>query len=62
MDEQQQIVDYISSEIEKMDRLISLASRAIERLEEHRAALITAGVTGKIDLRGETPAVIEAAE
>ena len=34
------------------DRMVAKVEAAIERLQEYRAALITAAVTGKIDVRG----------
>ena len=34
------------------DRIIAEAQRAIELLKERRSALISAAVTGKIDVRG----------
>jgi hypothetical protein len=35
-----------------MGRMVSKSRAAIERLQEYRAALVTAAVTGKIDVRG----------
>jgi len=32
--------------------LVAKVEKAIERLQEYRTALITAAVTGKIDVRG----------
>ena len=49
------ILDYLDRETGKLDRLTASVEAAIERLSEYRAALITAAVTGKIDVR-ETPA------
>jgi hypothetical protein len=37
----------------KLDALISKVREAIDRLREYRTALISAAVTGKIDVRGE---------
>ncbi|NCC50341.1 MAG: restriction endonuclease subunit S [Spartobacteria bacterium] len=51
-DEQQEIADFIESETVKMDGLVQKVEEAILRLQEYRTALITAAVTGKIDLRG----------
>ncbi|MFL6587822.1 MAG: restriction endonuclease subunit S [Luteimonas sp.] len=51
IDEQDQIVRYIESRSARIDVLIAKTERSIELLREHRAALITAAVTGKIDLR-----------
>lgn len=49
--EQQAIADYINRETAKLDSLVSKIETAIERLREYRTALITAAVTGKIDVR-----------
>lgn len=50
--EQRAIADYLDREMAKLDRLIGKVETAIERLREYRAALITAVVTGKVDVRG----------
>lgn len=49
--EQAAIADHIEAETARIDGLISLTDRSIELLREKRAALITAAVTGKIDVR-----------
>ncbi|KGM85856.1 hypothetical protein rosmuc_04192 [Roseovarius mucosus DSM 17069] len=49
--EQAAIADYIEAETARIDGLISLTERSIDLLREKRAALITAAVTGKIDVR-----------
>lgn len=49
--EQSAIIDYLDSEIAKLDRMIEKVEAAIEKLQEYRTALITAAVTGKIDVR-----------
>ncbi len=51
--EQRAIVDYLVGETAKIDRMVSKIEIAIARLQEYRTALITAAVTGKIDVRGE---------
>ena len=51
LDEQRAIADYLDRETKRIDALTSRAETAIERLQEYRAALITAAVTGKIDVR-----------
>ena len=53
--EQQQIVAYLDHETARIDALIAKAEQFIERLREHRTALIAAAVTGKIDVRTLTP-------
>jgi len=50
--EQTAIVNYVDRKIAEVDHIISLADIAIKRLQEYRTALITAAVTGKIDVRG----------
>ena len=50
--EQRAIADYLACETAKIDQMIAKVAAAIERLQEYRAALITAAVTGKIDVRG----------
>lgn len=52
--EQKVIADYLGRETAKIDQMISKVEAAIERLQEYRTALITAAVTGKIDVRGIT--------
>lgn len=49
--EQAAIADYIEAETARIDGLITLTERSIDLLREKRAALITAAVTGKIDVR-----------
>lgn len=49
--EQMAIATYLNHETTKIDRLVGKAEAAIERLQEYRTALITAAVTGKIDVR-----------
>jgi len=51
MDEQLHIVDVLAQEMERIDTLIGTSERSIELLKERRSALITAAVTGQIDLR-----------
>ncbi len=51
--EQQAIATYLDQETTKIDRLIAKVETAIERLQEYRSALITAAVTGQIDVRDE---------
>jgi len=51
LSEQQQIANYLDNATCKIDTLISKAQKAIELLKERRTALISAAVTGKIDVR-----------
>lgn len=52
VDEQRQIVVFIENKCRNLDALIAKATEAIGTLREYRSALITAAVTGKIDIRG----------
>lgn len=51
--EQRAIAAYLDEETAKLDALVAKVETAIERLQEYRTALITAAVTGKIDVRGQ---------
>jgi type I restriction enzyme S subunit len=48
--EQRAIVDFLDRETIKLSRMIDKIEAAIERLQEYRGALITAAVTGKVDV------------
>ncbi len=50
--EQLALADFLDRETTKIDQMVTKVEAAIERLREYRAALITAAVTGKIDVRG----------
>ena len=50
--EQEQILTFLDRETAKFDTLTTEAQRAITLLQERRTALISAAVTGKIDVRG----------
>jgi type I restriction enzyme S subunit len=50
--EQTAIAAFLDNETAKLDALISEAEQAISLLQERRTALISAAVTGKIDVRG----------
>lgn len=56
-EEQTAITAYLDSETAKFDTLTAEASRAIELLQERRSALISAAVTGKIDVRSYSSAL-----
>jgi type I restriction enzyme S subunit len=49
--EQKEITAYLDTEIAKLDTLTAEAQRAIDLLQERRTALISAAVTGQIDVR-----------
>jgi type I restriction enzyme S subunit len=46
------IVAHLDTELAKFDTLTAEAQRAIDLLQERRTALISAAVTGQIDVRG----------
>ena len=50
-DEQIAIIEFLDRETGQIDRLVEKVKAAVERLQEYRSALITAAVTGKIDVR-----------
>ena len=49
--EQVEIVGYIQKNTEKLDELINHSQKAIQYIKERKTALISAAVTGKIDVR-----------
>jgi type I restriction enzyme S subunit len=51
--EQIEIVNFLNQEVSKMNNLISKVEKSISALQQYRSALITAAVTGKIDVREE---------
>lgn len=53
--EQAQLVDVIENQLSKLDRLTADSEMTVELLRERRSALISAAVTGKIDVRGWQP-------
>ena len=54
--EQVAIAAYLDAETAKLDALVGKVEEAVERLQEYRTALITAAVTGKIDVRKDAAA------
>jgi len=58
--EQQLIASYLSQQSEQFDTLSTEAQRAIDLLQERRSALISAAVTGQIDVRGLVPEAVAA--
>ena len=52
IDEQAQILKYLKDQAQEFDPLVSQAQSAITLLQERRIALISAAVTGQIDVRG----------
>jgi len=51
VEEQKEIAEYISNKDKLISELANEAKNSIELLKEHRTALISAAVTGKIDVR-----------
>ena len=51
LDEQRRIAAYLDEQTAKIDTLIAETERFIELARERRSALITAAVTGQIDVR-----------
>ena len=52
LQEQKQIVAYVDKILARFDSLVLKAETAIQLMQERRTALISAAVTGKIDVRG----------
>lgn len=52
--EQRAIAAYLDAETAKLDALSAKVETAIERLQEYRTALITAAVTGQVDVRASS--------
>ena len=55
LDEQVMISKFIDDNTERIDVLVRKASSVISLLQERRTALISAAVTGKIDVRDWKP-------
>ena len=51
LQEQQEIATYLDDKTSKIDKLIKKATKSIKLLKEKRTALLSAAVTGKIDVR-----------
>ncbi len=49
--EQDAIADYLDRETKRIDAMLEKVRRSVELLKEYRTALISAAVTGKIDVR-----------
>ena len=54
-EEQAEIVSHVAKELSGFDEILQKASEQTELLQERRTALISAAVTGKIDVRGWKP-------
>jgi len=55
LDEQRAIVSFVTAETAGLETLTAEANFAIALLQERRSALISAAVTGQIDVRGLVP-------
>ena len=53
--EQTAIAEFLDLQTARLNGMAAKVETAIERLHEYRTALITAAVTGKIDVRGAAP-------
>ena len=60
IEEQNAIIDFLDQKVIKIDALINNAYKGINLLRERRTALISAAVTGKIDVRGWRAVGVEA--
>lgn len=56
LDDQDNAIRYVEEHTSSIDHLIAEAEHAILLLKERRSALISAAVTGQIDVRGLAPA------
>jgi type I restriction enzyme, S subunit len=54
--EQRAVAAYLDAETAELDALVAKVELALERLQEYRIALVTAAVTGKVDVRREVAA------
>jgi len=62
LDEQAAIVEYLRTNTSKFDAIIQEALEAVTLLQERRTALISAAVTGKIDVRHWQPPTVSKME
>ncbi|HDH50848.1 MAG TPA: hypothetical protein ENG75_05820 [Nitrospirae bacterium] len=53
IDEQKSIASFLDRDTKRIDTIIEKVKTSIEKLREYRTALISAAVTGKIDVREE---------
>lgn len=60
IEEQNIITEFIKNEVRNIDSLLRETQRAIDLLKERRSALISAAVTGKIDVRNYISEIQEA--
>lgn len=55
LNEQERIVEFLDTKLDNFSKLITEASNSIDLLKERRSALISAAVTGQIDVRNYQP-------
>lgn len=55
IEEQRSISSFIRRQLDQLSALFEQASESVELLQERRSALVSAAVTGKIDVRGWQP-------
>jgi type I restriction enzyme S subunit len=53
-DEQREIVERLDASLMHIGKIVIAASEVVRRLREYRQALITAAVTGKLDISTST--------
>jgi type I restriction enzyme S subunit len=58
--EQHAICSYLNMILKRLDNLIEATYAAVRLLQERRSALISAAVTGQIDVRGLVPEAVAA--
>ena len=56
IEEQKALATYIDGEVSRLDGLVAESENVIRLLQERRTALISAAVTGQIDVRAYRPA------
>lgn len=61
IEEQNYIAEFLGKQTRGIDNLVHVAKKGIQLLQERRSALISAAVTGKIDVRDWQPPVNESA-
>lgn len=51
LEKQKEIGNHIIKSVARIDGMLNVAKKIIEKMEEYRSAIITDAVTGKIDVR-----------
>jgi type I restriction enzyme S subunit len=60
LDEQEEVVEFLAGATSRLGDLLLAAQQTITLLQERRSALISAAVTGQIDVRGLVPEAVAA--